>query len=87
MDKVPNVEAIYLDNIKILSEWRVESEAPIMAKSLAWLEEEQHREEEEGEVQLESGDEDLDIIETDVPTSAPVPPSTQDDTSTPSSWR
>ena len=36
---------------------------------------------------VELGDEDLDIIETDEPTLAPIPPSTQDDTSTPSSWR
>ena len=87
LDKVPDVEAISLDNINILSKWRVESEEPIMAESPAWLEEEQQREEEEGEVQVESGDEDLDIIETDVPTSAPMPPSTQDDTFTTSSWR
>ena len=87
LDKVPNVEAIALDNINILSEWRAEPEAPIMAKSPAWLEEEQQREEEEREVQVESGDEDLDIIETDVTTSTPVPPSTQDDASTPSIWR
>ena len=39
LHKVPNVEAISLDNINILSEWRVESEAPILAESPAWLEE------------------------------------------------
>ena len=50
LDKVPDVEAISLDNINILFEWRVESEAPIMAESLAWLEGEQQQEEEEGEV-------------------------------------
>jgi hypothetical protein len=37
------VDTISLDNINILSEWRVEYEAPIMEEALAWLEEEEQQ--------------------------------------------
>jgi hypothetical protein len=40
MDRTPNVDAISLDNIDVLSKWRVESEMPIMEEAPAWLDEE-----------------------------------------------
>ena len=45
LDKVADVEGISLEIINILSQWRVKSEARIMAELPAWL-----AEEEEGEV-------------------------------------
>jgi hypothetical protein len=33
MDRTPNVDAISLDNIDVLSKWRVESEMPIMEEA------------------------------------------------------
>jgi hypothetical protein len=35
------VDDVSLDNINILSEWRVECEVPIMEEALMWLEEEE----------------------------------------------
>ena len=60
-----------------------------MEEAPAWLDKEKRQAEEKGEDQVESGDEiqDLDIIEVDVAASTQVPPSTQADTSKPSSWR
>jgi hypothetical protein len=40
MDRTPDVDAISLDNIDVLSKWRVESEMPIMEEAPAWLDEE-----------------------------------------------
>ena len=45
MDRTSDVDAIALDNIDVLSKWRVEVEMPIMEEALAWLEEEQQQEE------------------------------------------
>jgi hypothetical protein len=39
MDRTSDVDAIALDNIDVLSKWRVEVEMPIMEEALAWLEE------------------------------------------------
>ena len=51
IQKDPDANAISLDNIDILSKWRVEMETPIMEESPAWLEEGQGEEvEEEKEV-------------------------------------
>ena len=47
IQKEPDANAISLDNIDILSKWRVESETPIMEEAPAWLEEGQ----EEGQVE------------------------------------
>ena len=63
---------ISLDNIDILSKWRVEIETPIMEESPAWLEIEEGQEEEVG-----------DTMEGDV--LASPPPSAQIDTSSPPS--
>jgi hypothetical protein len=53
------VLAISLDNIDVLSKWRVESEMPIMEEAPAWLEEEpeqqQDLEEQQGEGRREGG--------------------------------
>ena len=38
IEKEPDANAISLDNIDILSKWRVEIEIPIMEESPAWLE-------------------------------------------------
>ena len=46
IQKEPYANAISLDNIDILSKWRVEIETPIMDESPAWLEEGQVEEEE-----------------------------------------
>jgi hypothetical protein len=40
MDRTPDVDAISLDNVDVLSKWRVESEMPIMEEATAWLDEE-----------------------------------------------
>jgi hypothetical protein len=41
MERTSDVDVISLDNIDVLSKWRVESEVPIMEEAPAWLEEEQ----------------------------------------------
>lgn len=41
MEITLDVDAISLDNIDVLSKWRVESEVPIMEGSPAWLEQEE----------------------------------------------
>jgi hypothetical protein len=43
LEKIPDVDTISLDNINILSEWRVEYEAFVMEEALAWLEEEEQQ--------------------------------------------
>jgi hypothetical protein len=40
MDRAPDVDAISLDNIDVLSKWRVECDMPIMEETPAWLNEE-----------------------------------------------
>ena len=40
MDRTLDVDAISLDNIDVLSKWRVEAEIPIMEEAPGWLEEE-----------------------------------------------
>ena len=45
IQKEPDANAISLDNIDILSKWRVEIETPIMEESPAWVEEGQEEEE------------------------------------------
>jgi hypothetical protein len=51
MDRSLDVYTICLDNIDVLSKWRVEVVVPIMEKAHAWLEEEpeQQQEEQQGE--------------------------------------
>ena len=72
IQKEPDANAISLDNIDILSKWRVEIETPIMEESPAWLEKGQEEEEVVG-----------DTIEGDV--LASPPPSAPIDTSSPPS--
>jgi hypothetical protein len=85
MDRTPDVDAISLDNIDVLSKWRVESEMPIMEEAPAWLDEEpeqqQALEEQQGEEEEEEEEWPEDIMEGDVQTSAQ--PSTLIDTPTP----
>ena len=66
IQKEPDANAISLDNIDILSKWRVEIETPIMEEAPAWQEEGQVEEEEEEEV---VGD----TMEGDVLASPPPP--------------
>ena len=49
IQKEPDANAISLDNIDILSKWRMDIETPIMEESPAWLEEGQEEEEEVGD--------------------------------------
>ena len=85
MDRTSDVDAISLDNIDVLSKWRVESEMPIMEEAPAWLDEEpeqQHAlEEQQGEEEQEEEEWPEDIMEGDVQTS--TQPSTLIDTPTP----
>ena len=41
IQKEPDANAISLDNIDILSKWRVEIETPVMEESPTWLEPEE----------------------------------------------
>ena len=52
MDKTPDVDVVSLDNIDILSTWRVEAELPIIEVAPSWLEE---PEAQEGRVGRERG--------------------------------
>jgi hypothetical protein len=88
IDRTPDVDAISLDNIDVLSKWRVEFEMPIMEEAPAWLDEEpeqqQALEEQQGEEEQEEEEEEEwseDIMEGDVQTLAQ--PSTLIDTPTP----
>jgi hypothetical protein len=81
-----HVDAISLDNIDVLSKWRVESEMPTMEEAPAWIDEEpeqqQALEEQQGEEEQEDEEEWAeDIMEGDVQSSAQ--PSTLIDVSTP----
>ena len=85
VEKSPNVDAICLDNIDVLSKWRVEVELPIMEEAPAWLDEEQQQQGQEEEEQEEEEEENFDsedFMEGDVASSAP--PSTLIDVSSPS---
>jgi hypothetical protein len=57
IDRTPNVDAISLDNIDVLSKWMVESEMPTMEEEPAWIDEEpeqqQALEEQQGEEERE----------------------------------
>jgi hypothetical protein len=57
IDKEPDVDAISLDNIDILSKWRVEIEVPLLDEAPAWLEEgdqeEQHQREDEEDSEVD----------------------------------
>jgi hypothetical protein len=55
MDRTPDVDAISLDNIDVLSKWRVEAEMPIMEEAPAWLEEEPEQQQDLEEQQGEGG--------------------------------
>jgi hypothetical protein len=85
MDRTPDMDAISLDNIDVLSKWRVEVKMPIMEEAPAWLEEEseqqQDLEEQQGEEKQEQEERLEDIMEGDV--LASTQPSTLIDTPTP----
>jgi hypothetical protein len=79
IDKEPDVDAISLDNIDILSKWRVEIEVPLLDEAPAWLEEgdqeEQHQredEEDEEEQEEEEEQEDDELVESGTPLSTHI---------------
>ena len=80
IQKEPYANAISLDNIDILSKWRVEIETLIMEEAPTWLEEGQVEEEEEEEEEEEvvGGTMEGDVL-------ASPPPSAPLDTSSPPS--
>ena len=63
MKEIPDVDAISLNNIDVLSKWRMETKVPVIEGPPAWLEEEE----------LEC------FVEGDVPAAISAPPSTQID--------
>jgi hypothetical protein len=85
IDRTPDVDAISLENIDVLSKWRVESEMPTMEEAPAWIDEEpeqqQALEEQQGEEEREEQEWPEDIMEGDVQSSAQ--PSTLIDAPTP----
>ena len=78
IQKEPDANAISLDNIDILSKWRVEIETPIMEEAPTWLEEGQVEEEEEEEGEVVGGTMEGDVL-------ASPPPFAPLDTSSPPS--
>ena len=92
IDKEPDVDAISLDNIDILSKWRVEIEVPLLDEAPAWLEEgdqeEQHQREDEEDSEVdeeqeeEEEQEDDELVESGTPLSTHIgvasPPSSID---------
>jgi hypothetical protein len=98
MEKEPEVDAISLDNIDILSKWRVEVDVPLLDEAPAWLEEgdqekqqedEDKEEEEEEEEELHPYNmEDDELVESGTPLSTQIglasPPSNIDARSRPS---
>ena len=65
IDKEPNIDAISLDNIDTLSDWRVESEEPAMEEAPEWLAAEG---EEEDVLEGEQGEEEVGgKLEEDIP--------------------
>jgi hypothetical protein len=63
IEKEPKVDAISLDNIDILSKWRVEIEVPLLDEAPAWLEEgdqeQQHQQEDEEDEEEEEEEEEI----------------------------
>jgi hypothetical protein len=90
IEKEPEVDAISLDNIDILSKWRVEIEVPLLDEAPAWLEEgdqeQQHQQEDEEEEEEEEIHpytmEDDELVESGTPLSTHIgvasPPSSID---------
>jgi hypothetical protein len=80
------VDTISLDNIDILSEWRVEIEVPLLDEAPAWLEEgdqeKQHQQEDEEEEIHPYTMEDAELVESGTPLSTHIgvasPPSSID---------
>ena len=81
INKEPDANAISLNNIDILSKWRVEIETPIMEEAPAWLEEAQ----EEGQVEEEEEEEEEEQEVVGGTMEASPPPSTPLDLSSPPS--
>lgn len=75
------MDAIFLDNIDVLSKWRAESEQPLMEEALGWLEKgrAEHREEQEEEDE----EEEQEKREEDVAVSTPPFRETNEPSSTP----
>ena len=80
IQKEPDANAISLDNIDILSKWRVEIETPIMEEAPAWLEEAQ----EEGQVEEEEEEEEEQEVFGGTMEASPPPSTTLDISSPPS---
>jgi hypothetical protein len=87
IEKEPEVDAISLDNIDILSKWRVEIEVPLLDEAPAWLEEgdqeQQHQQKDEEEEEIHPYTmEDDELVESGTPLSTHIgvasPPSNID---------
>ena len=88
IEKVPNSDAISLDDIDTTSKWRLEKKDPVMDEAPEWLEEEgdddadlSEKEGEEGDVDVPLPEDDYEDIEEEVdthlqrrPTPMPPPP-------------
>ena len=88
IEKVPNSDAISLDDIDTTSKWRVETKDPVMDEAPEWLEEEEDddvdpskEEGEEGDVDVPLPEDDYEDIKEEVdthlqrrPTPMPPPP-------------
>ena len=57
VEKAPDMDAIFLDNINVLCKWRVEVELPIMEEEPAWLDEEQQQQQQGQEDEEEQEEE------------------------------
>ena len=65
IEKVPNSDAISLDDIDTTSKWRVETEDPMMDEAPEWLEEEEDDDADSIEEEREEGDVDVPLPEDD----------------------
>ena len=65
IEKVPNSDAISLDDIDTTSKWRVETEDPVMDEAPEWLEEEEDDDANLSEEEGEEGDVDVPLLEDD----------------------
>ena len=65
IEKVPNSDAISLDDIDTTSKWRVETEDPVMDEAPEWLEEEKDDDADLLEEEGEEGDIDVPLLEDD----------------------
>ena len=65
IEKVPNSDAISLDDIDTTSKWRVETEDPVMDEAPEWLEEEEDDDADPSEEEGEEGDVDVPLPEDD----------------------